>query len=98
MNIAVRVASMRRQRRRAPRDVGRPNSMPIICPRPRTTWRNSWRDASSSSRTRHTLPMAAACSTMCSSSKTESVASPATMAIGLFLNVVEWTIARSMEL
>ena len=35
---------------------------------------------------------------MCSSSKTESVASPATMAIGLFLNVVEWTIARSIEL
>ena len=42
--------------------------------------------------------MAAACSTTCSSSKIDSVASPATIASWLPLKVVECTMARSIEL
>ena len=95
---AVRMASRAVHRRRRARDSGLSKTSPIMSPLPRTSWRNSCRSTRGSRALVKASPVRRARSTMSSSSKACSVASPATMASWFMAKVEEWTTARSIEL
>src|SRR3984957_4496439 len=97
-NKAGRIASTTLKRRRRPGVVGSPKTSPIISPMPRTSWRNSYRSTSGWSALVNAFPVRWTRSRMSSSSNAAKVASPATIASWLVLNVEECTTARSMEL
>src|ERR1700722_14931346 len=97
-NKAGRIASTTLKRRRRPGVVGSPKTSPIISPIPRTSWRNSYRSTSGWSALVNAFPVRWTRSRMSSSSNAAKVASPATIASWLVLNVEEWTTALSMEL
>ncbi len=78
-------------------DLGRPNSMPIISPRPRTSASSSYLSTSAVSRSRNWSPILRAFSTTFSSRITSRVASPAAMAWAFDPKLAECTSTRSIE-